>query len=225
MQIGYFFLKKQKQQQTKGVRGRTVEGEAAPANSERVVGRGERRAAVALARAARPGAQVAAVSGPAAAGHDHRLVSRQGGDARTSRGDVSDHAQQGDQDGRDDARRGGALLARRPVPDLGLGGRLHRGVELHHGQDTQGSQVPGAGELHDDGGRRALLGLQPRLGDARLGLARRQDPGVEDTDRSVSAPIREGTHQGPHLHFLLKRLEPTPHRLVRLHHKVQAFHS
>ncbi len=34
------------------------------------------------------------------------------------------------------------------------------GVELHDGQNPEGSEVPGRGEFHDDGRCRAVPGLQ-----------------------------------------------------------------
>lgn len=85
------------------------------------------------------------------------------------------------------------LLPRRSVPGDWVSRRLHRGLELHHRQDPKGtvranrrhscsglplrrltvcascvpagSEVPGAGQLHDDGRRRVVHVLQQRHGD------------------------------------------------------------
>lgn len=71
-----------------------------------------------------------------------------------------------------------SFLTRWPVPGDRFCRRNHRGLELHNRKDPEGSEIPGTGQLHDDGRRRSLPQLQPRFWDARLRWSGRKDQGT-----------------------------------------------
>ena len=107
---------------------------------------------------------------------------------------IPDHSEQADQIRVQISHRMRLLFSRWPVPHHRIGRRLPRSLEFHDRKDQEGSEVPGAGQLHDDGGGGLVSGLFQRQRDVGVWVWGRSDSGLEDCHRSVSQKVREGAH-------------------------------
>lgn len=114
------------------------------------------------------------------------------------------------------------VFPRRPVLGDGVRGRAGGSVELHDGQDPQGSAVPGARRVHEHGGSRAQPGLRERLRHVGGRSQRWPRQGVEGRQRTGAAQVGASPRQGSHVSAVRQRQYSDTVRLLRPNHQVPA---